>query len=291
MKPSFAIVGCGKVGTALGKFLAGAGYRIAGLAGKNILSVKKAAQIIGTGKFGLVSREITKDADIVFITTPDNIISDTCDIISQNNGFRENAVVLHCSGALPSTILSSAKKCKTFTGSMHPLQSFTAGESDINPFENIIISVEGENRAVNTAKKIAADLGAKCFTIGTEAKTAYHAAAVVASNYLVTLLDLAFGLIEKAGISGRDRFKVLKPLIEGTLSNIENVGISEALTGPIARGDVETVQRHLNEIALKTPELMSLYKALGYHTVDIAVKRGSIAKTTADSLRDILRFY
>lgn len=289
MKPSFAIVGCGKVGTVLGKFLAAAGYRPVGLASKSIASARQAAKIAGTDSFSQVPWEITKTADVVFITTPDNVIADICNRIAENDGFRKNAVVLHCSGVLPSTILSSAKKCGGSAGSMHPLQSFASAEIEGNPFQDIIISVEGETDAVKTAVTIATDLGATCLTIQTEAKTFYHASAAVASNYLVTLLDLALRLIEASGISGPNALKVLKPLIEGTLANIEKVGTIKALTGPIVRGDVETVEKHVQEIGSKKPELLSLYKTLGFHTIDIASARGTLTEATEQRLRRILR--
>ncbi|MEA3428704.1 MAG: Rossmann-like and DUF2520 domain-containing protein [Thermodesulfobacteriota bacterium] len=287
MKPNFAIVGCGKVGTALGKFLTKAGYNIAGLASKSLSSAKRAADIIKTNNISDIPWEVTKKADIVFLTTPDNAIADTCNNISTHLGFRKNAVVLHCSGALPSTILASAKKCNAFIGSMHPLQSFASIAPADNPFKDIIISVEGEKDAINKAGKIATDLGAECLTIKAEAKTFYHASAVVASNYLVTLLDMSFRLIKEAGITDRDAFKALKPLIQGTLSNIQKVGISKALTGPIVRGDIETVKRHLEEIGSKTPDLLDLYKTLGFHTIDIAMAGGSLSKSSAQNLKKI----
>ncbi len=196
-------------------------------------------------------------------------------------------MALHCSGALPSTILSSVKECDAFAGSMHPLQSFASVEIEKNPFQDIIISLEGEKEAVSAARKIATDLGATCFTIQTEAKTLYHASAVVASNYLVTLLDLSLKLIEAAGISGADALKALKPLIEGTLSNIEKTGITRALTGPIVRGDIETVKRHLEDIGSKTPDLLDLYKTLGFHTVDIAMAGGGLSESSVQKLKKI----
>lgn len=289
MKPAIAIVGCGRVGTALAKFLSEAGYRISGLASKSLSSAKKASDIIGTEHFTRIPWEITKEADIVFLTTPDSAISDICSSITFNAGFKKDSVVLHCSGALPSTILSSAKTCGAFIGSMHPLQSFALTKSNENPFRKIIFSVEGDLHAINIAKKIAVDLGANYIPINTEDKTLYHAAAVVASNYLVTLLSLAFRLIEHAGISGSDAWKVLKPLIEGTLSNIEKAGIPAALTGPIARGDIETVEKHIEEIRKKSPELVDLYNTLGFHTIGIAESKGTLSKKSADILKKITK--
>jgi len=288
MKPVIAIAGCGRVGTALAKFLSEAGYQISGLASKSFSSAKRLADLTGTGRYTKIPWEITKKADIVFLTTPDSEISDTCSNIAFNDGFKKDSVVLHCSGALPSTILSSAKSCGAFIGSMHPMQSFALNEGG-SPFHGIIFAVEGDAQALHIAAKIAVDLGADCIPINTEDKTLYHAAAVVASNYLVTLLSFAFRLIEHAGISGSDAWKVLKPLIKGTLSNIEKAGITEALTGPVARGDIETVKRHIEAIGEKLPELLDLYNTLGFHTIGIAQSKGTLSEKSADILKKITK--
>jgi len=287
MKPSFAIVGCGKVGTALAIFLTRAGYRSAGFASKSLSSAKHVADIVHSDHFSDVLWDITRHADVVFITTPDSAIKDTCHTISRHSGFADNAVVLHCSGALASSVLSSAKTCGAWTGSMHPLQSFATTDHKTNPFQGIIVSIEGEDPAVNTAKAIAADLGGTAVTLLTEFKTLYHASAVVASNYLVTLLDLAVQLIEEAGVSRQDAFNLLKPLIEGTLSNIGKVGVQKALTGPIARGDIKTVETHIREIGLKRPELLALYKMLAFYTIDIAAAKDSISKSSINELKKL----
>ncbi len=287
MKPNFAIVGCGRVGTALATNLTSAGYKLVGLSCKTKESTEKASALLNIDKHTQNSWEITKGTDIAFITTPDGIISDVCSEITKKNGFDADTIVLHCSGAHPSTILSSAKDSGASIGSMHPLQSFAAGSS--GNFKDIIVAIEGEKDAVNTAKKMAEDLGSICLTVKTEAKTFYHASAVVASNYLVTVQDLALKLIEEAGISGDDAFKVLSPLIKGTLANIEKVGTTKALTGPIARGDVETITRHLKEIGEKTPNLLLLYKTLGQYTVDIALAGGTISDQTANELKKMLK--
>jgi len=285
---SFSIVGCGKVGKALGKSLVDAGYAAAGTASKSLSSAKKAADLLQTGRYSDVPWEITASADVVLITTPDGAIADTCRLIAENKGFKPNAVVLHCSGALPSTILSSAGRCGAFTGSMHPLQSFAADDFSRNPFAGIIVDVEGEPPALAIARQMATDLGATCLVIETNAKTLYHAAAVVASNYLVTLLALAFKLLSEAGISGPTAYSVLQPLIKGTLANIQTVGIPQALTGPIARGDIETVKQHIAAIESKTPQLLDLFKTLSFHTIEIASARGSLSERDADIFRTIL---
>ena len=287
MKPRIAIVGCGRVGSALAKFLSEAGYKLSGFASKSFSSAKKLADLTTTGHFTKIPWEITKKADIVFLTTPDSVISNICSSIAFNDGFKRDSVVLHCSGSLPSTILSSAKTCDAFIGSMHPMQSFALNGGNGSPFHGIIFAVEGDIQALHIAAKISSDLGADCIPIKTEDKSLYHAAAVVASNYLVTLLSLAFRLIEHAGISGSDTWRVLKPLIEGTLSNIEKAGIPAALTGPIARGDIETVKRHIEAIEKKSPELLDLYNTLGFHTIGIAESKGTLSKKSANILKSL----
>ncbi len=288
MKHSVAIVGCGRVGTVLARHMARIGYRLTGLASKSLSSAQKAAEKIGIDSYSDTPWEVTKTADIVFITTPDGIIEEACKKIADNNGFKKNAMVLHCSGSLPSTILSSAKMDDISIGSMHPLQSFASVREDENPFNGIIIAVEGEAAALKSATDIADELGGISLTIKTEAKTFYHAAAVVASNYLVTLQDFAFKLLETSGIPNEDAFKVLGPLINGTIGNIKKVGTVKALTGPIARGDAQTVKSHVDEIKEKTPELFQLYQVLGLYTIPIAKAAGSLTDAAENELKELL---
>jgi predicted short-subunit dehydrogenase-like oxidoreductase (DUF2520 family) len=180
-------------------------------------------------------------------------------------------MVFHLSGAHSSEILALAKQAGAIVGSIHPLQSFTLYEpGQANPFEGINISVEGDPDAVSQGKEIAAALGAQAFAIPTESKTLYHASAVVASNYLVTLVRFALTLLMETGLREDVAFEILSPLIQGTLSNIGSKGCTRALTGPVVRGDHETVSRHLADIDEKIPQFSTLYRLLGTHTLDIA---------------------
>jgi predicted short-subunit dehydrogenase-like oxidoreductase (DUF2520 family) len=290
MKPSFAIVGCGRVGTALAKYLSEAGYVPAGFASKSLSSAKRTAAVAGSGNFTDKTWEAARNADIVFITTPDGAIKEACEKIAAKKGFNPGSVVLHCSGALASTILLPAKDRGADIGSMHPLQSFASTEYSDNPFAGIVISVEGDDRAVEKAGIIASDLGSGCVTIKTEAKILYHASAVVASNYFVTLMELSLGLIREAGVPAEDAFRSLKPLIEGTMSNLERLSVSDALTGPVARGDVLTIENHLREIGSKTPHLLHLYKILGLYTVNIAEKKGTLPDSVSEAMKNLFLY-
>ena len=289
IKPGFAVVGCGKVGTALTTFLLKKGYRPVGFASRTLASARRLATLANKDRFSESPWQITANAQIIFITTPDSAIEATCNSIAQHQGFPAGAIVLHCSGALSSDILKSAADAGAFVGSMHPLQSFASIEIRENPFLQVIISVEGNSRAVEASRTMSEDLGAVCMQIQTRAKMLYHAAAVVASNYLVTLMDLVFSLAEPAGIARSEALKAMAPLIHGTLANIEKVGIPEALTGPIARGDSQIVARHLEQIQDQAPGLLDLYKTLGRHTVPIALAKKSLSPQAALELDKLFR--
>lgn len=287
MKPDIVIVGCGKVGTALGFFLAEKGYRIAGVSGRRLAQVREVAGKLMAGAASDAPWEVTGLAEVVFLAVPDGEIQPVCEKIAGQGGFRKGSSVLHLSGALSSEILSGAAACGVYTGSMHPLQSFAGFDPAYNPFEGIVVSAEGHSKALEAAGRISKDLGSRFLTIRTESKTLYHAAAVVASNYLVTVLDFAITLMEEAGMDEKDARDVLAPLIAGTLKNIEKKGTTHALTGPVSRGDTRVIRRHMEKIGEKKPGFSSLYKTLGSHTVDIALKSGSIQGEKATMLKEL----
>lgn len=280
---TFAIVGCGKVGVTLAWHLAAAGFDPAGFASRRPASAQAAAEAAGGGRVCREAREATAAADLVFITTPDAAIGPVAEDLARQKGFKPEAVVLHCSGALPSTILSAVHDCGAHAGSLHPLQSFAAPAFPHNPFQGIVMAGEGDDAAMALGREIAAGLKADFLPIETEHKILYHAGAVVASNYLVTLLAAAARLLEGSGIAPEATLGVLLPLVRGTLDNIEKKGIAEALTGPIVRGDRETVAAHCRGIGQALPGMLPLYAMLGTHTLPLALDRG----LDADAAREL----
>lgn len=289
MKATFAIIGCGRAGLAFAKNLIAAGYAPAGFASRSIGSAIRVADL--TGFTGIVSTkpwEVTEDADIVLLTTPDGVIRQTAEEMAAHGHGRikKDAVVFHCSGALSSTELTALAHAGAKTGSIHPLQSFGSGNAVKNPFKGIMMGIEGDPAAVERAWVMANDLGATPFEIDTAGKMLYHASAVVASNYLVTLMKCAMDLLGTSGVPTEKCFDILKPLITGTLGNIENSGAVEALTGPIVRGDAAIVRAHIAAIHRDAAQLLPLYQLLGKYTVEIAVERSSI---TDEAKRELLR--
>ncbi len=287
MKGSFAIIGCGRAGLAFAKNLIAAGYMPEGFASRSIGSARRVADL--TGFRGIVSTkpwDVTEEADIVLLTTPDAVIRQTAEEMAAHGRMKKDAVVFHCSGALSSTELTALTHAGAKTGSIHPLQSFGSGNAAKNPFQGIMMGIEGDAEAVEKAWVMAKDLGATPFEIDTAGKMLYHASAVVASNYLVTLMKSAMDLLGTSGVPPEKCFDILKPLITGTLGNIENSGAVDALTGPIVRGDAAIVRAHVAAIRRDASQLLPLYKLLGKYTVEIAFERSSI---TDEVRRELLR--
>jgi predicted short-subunit dehydrogenase-like oxidoreductase (DUF2520 family) len=208
--------------------------------------------------------------------------------ISGHRGFEENAVAIHCSGALSSEILSSARECGAMVASLHPLQSFASADQAVSLVPGSFCTIEGDRDALLIVRQIVEDLGGTVLEIAAEKKTLYHAGAVAASNYLVTLIHLALKLNEAAGLPGDTSFNALLPLIRGTLANIRAKGIPCALTGPVARGDVATVSGHVKAIEKDAPELLPLYSCLGLCTVDLAKAKGTLNRVAAEKLVALL---
>ncbi len=287
----FSIIGCGRLGITLAVFLSRQGFVPKAFASKHVDSAKKARDFVGAGMICDGLAQAAKSSSMVFITTPDTVIEPVCDFVSGNHGFTKDSIVYHLSGALSSDILRSAKECGAKTASIHPLQAFAPYEKGLDsPFKGINMSIEGDGEAVELAKKIVNALEANSFTIPTHAKTVYHASAVVASNYLVTLEHFALALLKEADMAEADAYEILEPLILGTLNNIKAQGSVNALTGPIARGDDEIVSKHLGDIDNKLPQFSDLYRLLGKYTLDITAQRGEISEDATQKLASLFKF-
>ena len=209
MTRRFAVIGCGRAGRAFAHRLAASGYMPAGFASRTMGSARRAAEISGFSG-GITNRpeDAVAEADIVLITTPDSAIRPTAQALARTARFLQGCAVFHASGALSSSELSALGEKGLSTGSIHPLQSFPAELSEKNPFEGIMIGIEGVPEAAEAGRRMAIDLGGTPFSIETEGKMRYHAAAVVASNYLVTLMKTALDLLQASGVPSGSRFAV-----------------------------------------------------------------------------------
>ncbi len=286
-KQTVGIIGCGVVGSAVGVVLQSKGYPVIGVADQNREHRDLLTSRLGVD--GLSSAEAARRAEILFITTSDGAIATVTRELAEAGSFRSGQVVLQMSGALTSEVLKPAAEQGAICLSVHPLQSFAAVEQAIQILPGSVFSIEGDPAGFALSAQLVADLEGEFFYIDKQAKPLYHAGAVVVSNYLVTLIDLGQRLFAAAGIPEDKALAGLLPLIEGTLKNIRKLGIPQALTGPIARGDIATIQEHITTMEGVAPDLISLYRSLGSQTVEVAERKGSITGERAQELQKVLR--
>ncbi|HWP98148.1 MAG TPA: Rossmann-like and DUF2520 domain-containing protein [Syntrophomonadaceae bacterium] len=275
MNERIGIIGAGVVGTAVGVVLHSKGFEVTGIYDVKPESTMALVERIGCAAFP-TPQEVSRSADILFITTSDSCIQAVADELAERQAFHEGQVVLHMSGAHSSEILDKAKRFEARVLSVHPLQSFASLDQAIENLPGSVFSIEGDVGAQDQAVVIVKALGGEHFFIDRKSKPLYHAGACVVSNYLVTIVGLGVKLLEATGISGAVAIKALMPLITGTVNNIQSIGVPQALTGPVARGDLSTVQKHQECMEEQAPQLLSLYSSLGYYTADVARDKGTI---------------
>jgi len=225
-------------------------------------------------------------ADVTFITTQDNHIAAVSDTLADS--FKLGAIVAHCSGALSSEALASARQRDCSLASIHPLNSFPTLASSLRTFSkkdhNTYLYCEGDPDALPSLLTLALELGFKPIEISQESKTAYHAACVFACNYLTTLMDISLNTAASAGLDRGEFWQAIQPLIQTTLCNINDHGTQDSLSGPIARGDHATIKKHLSALG----QHQDSYKQLGIQTLRIAAQRGELSQQDIDRISALL---
>lgn len=300
-RPTIGFIGTGTVGKALAIELARRGHPVVAVSSRSFSSARGLALLL-EGPAHDVSciaykepEEVARAADIVFITTPDDAIGQVSERVRQRGGWRPGCAAVHCSGVLSLDPLQSAKDAGASIGSVHPIQSFAAaGQSpDLSGqgteiWDGVWWGIEAEEPLRSVLRTLVGQLGGRSIVLDGEAKVLYHTAAVFVSNYLVTLVKIATDLWQEFGIADREATQALLPLLKGTIRNIEEVGLPGCLTGPIARGDLGTVRRHLESLERRGSSLVDAYRVLGLLTIPIAVEKGPLDTRGADELRRLL---
>jgi len=278
-------IGAGTVGTALSVRLSSKGYRMIAVSSRSQTSARKLAQAVSGSHAFNSNQDVADAAELIFITTPDDAIASVASEIQWHTG----QSVVHCSGALSTDILESAKKLGVQVGAFHPLQTFASVKQAIENIPGSTFAVEAEEPLLSILKDMATTLDGHWIELKANDKVVYHAAAVIACNYLVTLVKLATDLWQSFNIPQSQATQALLPLIRGTIHNIDTVGIPQCLTGPIARGDIETIKKHLDALQKVAPALLSTYQELGLQTIPIALAKGRINQHQAEELQAILK--
>ena len=278
-------IGTGTVGTALAVRLSSKGYQVVAVSSRSQTSARNLARTVSGCRPFAHNQGVADTADLIFITTPDDAIAP---VVSQIQWHAGQSVV-HCSGADSTDILEPAKKLGARVGAFHPLQTFASMRQAIENMPGSTFTLEAEAPLLNTLKDMATALDGHWVELKAGDKVLYHAAAVIACNYMVTLVKLATDLWQTFAIPPQQATQALLPLLRGTINNIETVGIPQCLTGPIARGDTGTIKKHLSALQEIAPAVVSAYRQLGLQTIPIALAKGRINQDKAEELQAILR--
>jgi predicted short-subunit dehydrogenase-like oxidoreductase (DUF2520 family) len=272
--PVVFIIGAGVVGTTLAAKLLRAGVPVAGLHGR-----KADLSDVGSALAGVLGStgdlpDIVSQSQVVIISVRDARIAEVARRLVDEKRLRPDQVVLHTSGNhAAGEMLAAAKPHVKGVGTLHPLIAVTDAPGTLENLAGAYFGVEGDSTATRTAKNLVRKMGGRPLNLTAENMSLYHAAAVMASNYVVALADLARGLLVSAGVADEDSVSALVPLMTSAVRNVAEVGLPAAMTGPAVRGDVGSIERHIAALEARSPDTLDLYRRLGREALRIARKR------------------
>ncbi|MEX2394653.1 MAG: DUF2520 domain-containing protein [Actinomycetota bacterium] len=260
-KPTVSIVGAGRVGGAIGVALSKAGYEVTAAWSRSRAGRQRVHRFLDVPV--LDPAECAAAAEVTFVAVPDDAIAEIAEQLAP--GIHERSFVVHTSGGTSITALDAAKRAGARTGSLHPLQTIPDPARGVEALEGAAVAVTAHEPAdVNALMRLARAWGGKPFILDDESKGVYHAAAVFASNYVTSSLWAASTLLTRAGI--RNPGPLLGPLVRASIENVLAHGGRKAITGPVARGDKETVKRHIAALKEIDPAITNGYKAFAEMT-------------------------
>jgi predicted short-subunit dehydrogenase-like oxidoreductase (DUF2520 family) len=287
--PSVAIVGAGRLGTALALALDACGYDVRALVSREASGARRAAARAGLKALtlGVGELESLPRVELLFIATPDDAVGETVARLASLKE-RRARVALHTSGALSSEVLAPLRVRGYGVGSMHPLAAVSEPRAGAESLRRAFYCVEGDAGAVRAARRVVRDLGGRSFSIKSEDKALYHAAAVMTAGHVVALFDTALDTLRRCGLNERRAREVLLPLLRSTVDNLSTQAPARALTGSFARADVETILKHIDSLrGLRDSDALATYIALGEHSLALAERAGA-GRDAAEKVRRAL---
>lgn len=272
MTATLNLVGAGHVGRALGRLFAASGiFAVQDVLTRSLDTAHEALAFIGAGSACATLGQM-RPAQVWMLAVGDDAIVPACEGLA-HSGHLQGAVVFHCSGAKVSGELQAAREAGAHVASVHPIRSFADPAAVAESFGGTFCGIEGDQQALALLEPAFAAIGARTVRIDPAAKTVYHAAAVFASNYLVTVLDAALRAYQAAGVPPEVARELARPLASETLANVFRLGPEAALSGPVARGDFATVARQQEAVARWDPATGRLYEALVAPTAELARRK------------------
>lgn len=270
--PTTFIVGAGPVATALAGALRLAGVPVLGLWARRPPAARAAGSIAGVAAFSSAPPDILLEAEVVILAVRDAAIGEVAQMLAGTGMLGKRHVLLQCAGASAAQEqLGGVAGVVGGIGTLHPLQAIADGRLAMRTLKGTVFGIEGDEAGRTAATKLVAALGGIVLALDSTQMAAYHCAAALASNYLVSAIDAAAQVLAGAGVSATQATQALVPLAEGALRNVAAKGTTEGLTGPIRRGDDATIQRHLDALHGRA-DLAEIYRALARHAVEIAAR-------------------
>jgi predicted short-subunit dehydrogenase-like oxidoreductase (DUF2520 family) len=280
-------IGAGQIATPLAWALSRCGFSIVGAASRSQASAARlAAGIPGCRTYAELQR-LADDADLVIIAVPDDAIAAVAEAIA----WQPRHSVIHCSGATEVSALAPAAAAGAAIGGFHPLQSFTDAQAALRTLPGCTVGIEAEAPLLDALVAMARRLSCHPIRIPAGARPLYHASGSLASPFLVSLLNEAMGLWGTFGVPREEAFRALLPLVKGTLAAVEANGPVRSLSGPIARADVGTIERHIEALRTHAPGLLPFYLDLARRTLPIAEAKGAADKAKLEALEALLQRY
>ena len=280
------MVGAGALAEALVRSLTDLGMTCRGVFARRLEKAQMLADSLGVSTSGRVEQAASTASDLLLIVVTDEAVSEVASIIGRQDVVLP-VIALHTCGIHDYRVLEPLAGRGVETGSFHPLQTFT-GPEDKTAFRGITIGMDGSARALGAAQHLAVELLAVSVSIDPQKRALYHAAAVMAGNHAITILSTAGDLWELAAGNRQSFVDSLGPLTRQSVFNALEKGPESALTGPVVRGDVETIRRHLEALSDYASHLLPMYGAVLTETVHLAMCSGRLAPDSAVKLLDLV---
>lgn len=285
--PRISIIGTGALGSVLAKALASKALPVKSLFNRSRQKADTLSKQLEVEHSSTFPQEIDELGNVIFLTVPDRHIKGVAKKLAALADDFSGHTVIHASGNYSSQLLNPLKENGAATATFHPLQTFTEA-AVVSDFEGIYADVEGDAGAVAFLNRMADELGCHVLEIDPAAKPYLHAAAVMASNYMVALIESAGQVARLGGLEKREALKALMPLAQKSMANIaSSTSLSEALSGPIARGDAATVKVQIDLLS-EHPDLETLYRLLGKQLVEIKQESSNSKSGKLKAIAEIL---
>jgi predicted short-subunit dehydrogenase-like oxidoreductase (DUF2520 family) len=287
--PNTFIVGAGPVATVLAASLRRSGLPVLGLWARRPDAARAAAKAAGVAGFSSAPPDLLLESDVVILAVRDGAISEVAAMVCGTGLITRRHILLHCSGAFAAReTLGAVADNVGGVGTLHPLRAIADPGLATSGLRGTVFGIEGDAAAQTMARQLVASMGGVALSLEKDQMATYHAAAAMASNYVVALIDAAAGALTAVGMPLEQAVSVLVPLAQGALANVAEQGTRRGLTGPIRRGDVVTVERHLLALATR-PQAQELYRSLGRSTLALVESAEGPDAPSVDALAAIRR--